>query len=82
MTFQAALVRKPLLAVSGACDKNQFVIFDNDGSFICQRTSEEAKQILKLLKKIPKEDKIALARKNGTYTMPVWLQPFPAGRGM
>ena len=81
MTFQAAPVRKPLLAVSGACDKNQFVIFDNDGSFICQRSSEEAKQILKLLKKIPKEDKIALASKNGTYTMPVWLQPFPAGQG-
>ena len=76
MTFQSAPVRKPLLAVSGACDRDQFVFFDNDGSFICRRDTPEAMAILKLIKQIPSQDKIALHRKNGTYSMPVWLQPF------
>ena len=37
MTFQPAPVRKPLMAVSGACDHHQFVIFDNDGSYIAKK---------------------------------------------
>jgi hypothetical protein len=76
MTFQAAPVRKPLLAVSGACDKDQFVVFDNAGSYICRRDGPEAQEILRLLKKMPSQSKIPLTRKNGTYSMPVWLQPF------
>ena len=51
MTFQSAPVRKPLLAVSGACDRDQFVIFDNGGSFICRKDNPEAIEILKLLKR-------------------------------
>eukprot|EP00973_Karenia_brevis_P027252 3759075-Karenia_brevis.AAC.1 len=39
VTFQAAAVRKPLLAVSGACDLGQFCFFDNEGSYICRRDS-------------------------------------------
>ena len=81
MTFQSAPVRKPLLAVSGACDKEQFVIFDNGGSFICRKNNAEATEILKLIKKMKASDKIALTRKNGTYSMPVTLQPFPARQG-
>jgi hypothetical protein len=34
-SFDAADVRKTLLAVSGLCDKEQFVFFDNEGPFIC-----------------------------------------------
>ena len=82
MTFQSAPVRKPLLAaVSGACDKDQFVFFDNAGSFICRRDNPEAVEILKLIKKMKASEKIALARKNCTYSMPVYLQPFPARQG-
>ena len=81
MTFQSAPVRKPLLAVSGACDKEQFVIFDNDGSFICRRECPEAQEILRLIQKMAPQHKIPLSRKNGTYSMPVWLQPFQ-GQGM
>ena len=77
MTFQSAEVRRPLLAVSAACDRNQFVFFDNDGSFICDRESPEGIAILKLIKQMDKSRKIAMERKNGTYIMPVWVQPFP-----
>ena len=76
MTFQSAPVRKPLMAVSGACDHHQFVIFDNDGSYICQKGSKLAEEILQKVKEMPQEQKIVLSRKNGTYSMPVWLQPF------
>ena len=76
MTFQSAPVRKPLLAVSGACDRDQFVIFDNDGSYICKRDTPEGRAVLQLVKQIKAQDKIALTRKNGTYSMPIWLQPF------
>ena len=81
MTFQSAPVRKPLLAVSGACDKEQFVLFDNDGSFICRRECPEAQEILQLIQKMAPQHKIPLSRKNGTYSMPVWLQPFQ-GQGI
>ena len=81
MTFQSAPVRKPLLAVSGACDRDQFVIFDNSGSFICRKDNPEAIEILKLVKKMKASENITLTRKNGTYTMPVFLQPFPARQG-
>ena len=81
MTFQSAPVRKPLLAVSGACDKEQFVLFDNAGSFICRRDCPEAQEILKLVQKMATQHKISLTRKNGTYSMPVWLQPFQ-GQGI
>ena len=76
MTFQSAPVRKPLMAVSGACGHDQLVLFDNAGSFICQRSCPEAVQILALVKKMSSKDKIALNRRNGTYHMPVMLQPF------
>ena len=77
LTFQSAPVRKPLMAVSGACDRDQFVFFDNDGSFIAKKDSEEGKQIRALIKKMRNQHKIALTRKGGTYIMPVQLQPFP-----
>ena len=34
VTFQVAMVRKPLLAVSGVIDKGNIVVFDESGSFI------------------------------------------------
>ena len=77
MTFQAAKVRKPLLAVSGACDRNQIVLFDSMGSFICPASSPEVAQIRELVAKI--KDKIAFKRENGVYTMRTWLLP-PDGK--
>lgn len=82
VTFQAARVRKPLLAVSSACDKNQFVLFDNEGSYICRKDNDIAKRIMALIKQLP--GKLALRRKNGVYTLPAWHAPQPAsfpGRG-
>ena len=76
MTFQSAPVRKPLMAVSGVCDHNQLVLFDNDGSYICRRDTPAAVAIIKLVRQMDGKDKIQLSRKNGTYSMPVWLQPF------
>ena len=81
MTFQSAPVRRPLLAVSAACDKDQFVIFDNDGSFICRRDTPEGREVLRLIKSMAQKDKMQLQRKNGTYILPVTLQPFQ-GQGM
>ena len=75
MCFQAAEVRKPLLAVSGACDRDQFVIFDNAGSWIARRNTVIGQRILALMQEMSEEDKLQLTRKNGTYSMPVWVLP-------
>ena len=72
-TFQSVDVRKPLLAVSATCDKEQLVIFDNDGSAILNRDSPEGREIRRLLKSAT--DKLNLERKNGIYTLPTWIIP-------
>ena len=71
-SFDAADVRKTLLAVSGLCDKEQFVFFDNEGSFICPRNCPEVVQIRALLKKM--KSKIKLYRRNGVYVLPMWVK--------
>ena len=38
MTFQGAMVRKPLLAVSGVIDNGNIVVFDTSGSFTLPNT--------------------------------------------
>ena len=80
LCMQGAKVRKPLLAVSSACDKEQFVLFDNDGSFIADRKCPEAAEIRRLIKKI--KSKIELRRENGVYKFDAWVVPpgFP-GQG-
>ena len=72
-TFQNVDVRKPLLTVSATCDKNQLVIFDNDGSAILNRDSPEGREIRRLLKSAT--DKLNLERKNWIYTLPTWIIP-------
>ena len=71
--FQGAKVRKPLLAVSGLCDKGHFVMFDNDLSAIVPRDSEIGREIRRLLKLAP--GRTELERRNGTYQLPAWLVP-------
>ena len=73
-------IKKPLAAVSDSCDEGNLCLFDNDGSFIIRRESTEGKAIRELAAKA--RAKIELHRKNGVYTMPVWIQepptdPFP-----
>ena len=72
-TFQAASVRKPLLAVSASCDAGQMVLFDNDGSAIIERDSPEGREIRRLAKQCVA--KTPLERKGGVYTLPAWVMP-------
>ena len=72
-TFQGVRVRKPLLAVSASCDKEQSCFFDNDGSFILDRNSPEGREIRRLAKQA--RAKICLERKNGVYVLPTWVVP-------
>ena len=71
--FQVAEgLTKPLAAISDSCDKGNLSVFDNDGSFLINRESEEGKAIRELVNKA--RDKVQMYRKNGVYVMPVWLQ--------
>ena len=69
-TFQAAPVRKPLLAVSSVNDKGNLVVFDGAESFIIPGKEPQVAQLRKLIQ--ASTDKIKLHRKNGVYTMRAW----------
>ena len=69
-TFQAAPVRKPLLAVSSVNDKGNLVVFDGDASFIIPGTGPQVAQLRKLIQ--TQSGKVKLHRKNGVYTMRAW----------
>ena len=69
--FQAAQVKKPLLAVSSCNDKGNLVLFDGNESFIFPSTRKDLIQKLRaIVKDVP--DKIRLHRKNGVYHMKAW----------
>ena len=72
-TFQAAQVRKPLLAVSASCDAGQLVIFDNDISCMLERDSPEGREIRRLARQCVA--KTTFERKGGVYTMPAFVVP-------
>ena len=72
-TFQAAKVRKPLLAVSASCDAGQLIIFDNDVSCMLERDSPEGREIRRLAKQCVA--KTTFERKGGVYTMPAYVVP-------
>ena len=72
-TFQAAKVRKPLMAVSASCDAGQLVLFDNDISCMIERESPEGREIRRLAKQCVA--KTMFERKGGVYTMPTWVVP-------
>ena len=71
--FQAAKVRKPLLAVSGLNDRGNPVWFDHDqtgGSFIIPKNSPELKKIRELIQQV--KARVRLERKNGTFQLRNW----------
>ena len=71
--FQAADVRKPLLAVSGLNDKGNPVWFDHDqtgGSFIIPANAPELPKIRELLQKV--RDRVRLDRKGGVFQLRNW----------
>ena len=72
-TFQAAKVRKPLLAVSASCDQGQLVMFDNDISAMIERDSPEGREIRRLAKQCVA--KTTLERNNGVYTISARIIP-------
>ena len=69
-TFQAAPVRKPLLAVSSVNDRGNLVVFDGSDSFIIPGKGPQVAQLRKLIQDMT--GKIKLHRKNGVYTMRAW----------
>ena len=72
-TFQAARVRKPLLAVSASCNVGQLVLFDNDISCMLERDSPEGREIRRLAQQCIRKTKFE--RKGGVYTMPTYVVP-------
>ena len=74
-TFQAARVRKPLMAVSSVNDQGNLVMFDEQGSSIIPGGNKNLiRQIRALIQKVP--DKVKLHRKNGVFHMNAWkLKP-------
>ena len=80
-TYQAAVVRKPLMAVSSVNDKDNLVLFDKQGSFIIPGGNKAlVAQIRALVNKVP--DKVQLHRKNGVFHMKAWkLKPAFARQG-
>ena len=72
-TFQAAKVRKPLMAVSASCDQGQLVLFDNDISCMVDRDSPEGREIRRLAKQCIA--KTYFERQCGVYTLPAWIIP-------
>ncbi len=69
-TFQAAPVRKPLLAVSSVNDEGNLVIFDGTESYIIPGKGLQVVQLRQLIQAMA--GKIKLHRKNGVYTMRAW----------
>ena len=71
--WQAADVRRPLLAVSSCNDKGNIVVFDNNDSVILAAQSPEVAQIRALVRQA--QLKVRLQRKGGTYVMRTWRMP-------
>ena len=74
-TYQAAQVRKPLMAVSSVNDKGNLVLFDGLESFIIPGTEKGLiRQLRDLVQRIP--GKVPLHRKNAVFHMKAWkLKP-------
>ena len=69
-TFQAARVRKPLMAVSSVNDKGHLVLFDLEGSFLIPAQAPEVAMIRELVAQA--QGKVTLHRENGIFNMRVW----------
>ena len=78
LLFQAAKVRKPLVAVSATVDKGNMVIFDNeahDGGCVIPSSAPELQMIRQLVQQVT--DRIRLERRNGVYVLRNWLPEGP-----
>ena len=60
MSFSVGAVHKPLSAVSDICRKGNRVVFDDDGSYVQNKTTG---------------DWTPIRRKKGVYVMTVWVMP-------
>ena len=76
-TFQAAPVRKPILAVSSVNDKGNLVVFDGEASYIIPGKQPLVAKLRKMIQDIP--GKVKLHRKNGVYNLRTW-KPRPVFR--
>ena len=72
MRFQAARVRKPLLAASGVTEKGNIIIFSKESPCIIPATDPVAKQIEALTKQAATW--IPLYQENGVFVMHTWSQ--------
>ena len=83
MLFQAAQVRKPLVAVSATVDKENMVVFDHEkfgGGCIIPNDAPELDMIRQLVQQVT--NRIRLQRQNGVYLMRNWVADGPfAGPG-
>ena len=60
MTFQAAPVDRPLGSVKRMCDAGHIVVFDEEGSYVCNKYTGEINW---------------LREENGNYMMDMWVMP-------
>ena len=74
MTFQAAQVRKPLMAVSSVNDKGHLVLFDNAGSFLIPSSAPEVALIRTLVQQA--KGKLRMHRENGVFHLKTWRKAF------
>ena len=74
MTFQAADVRKPLMAISSVNDKGHLALFDLEGSYLIPSDCPEVRQIRELV--IKAQRKVRMHRENGVFHMRVWKKAF------
>ena len=76
--FQAAKVRKPLLAVSSTTSKGNFVAFDHEdygGGCIIPASAPELPMIRQLIKQVA--DRVQLHQEKGVYLLRNWEAPGP-----
>ena len=81
--FQAAKVRKPLVAVSATVDKGNAVFFDGEetgGACVIPSDAPELEMIRQLVHQI--SNRVKLHRQKGVYLMKNWVAEPPfAGQG-
>ena len=71
--WQAAEVRKPLMAVSSCEDRGNMCVFDREGSFILSANCPELAEIRRLIQMAKK--KVRVKRVGGTYSFSTWRVP-------
>ena len=76
LTFQAAEVRSPLVAVSGLVDKGNVTVFDKE-SFILPSNAPELEMIRSLIQQI--KNKIPMYRHKGIYKVRNWAPAAASG---